>query len=603
MLSSFCIQAVFLLMCFGLATHAIEGNETYRLALLDFKAKITEDPLGIMRSWNESVHFCQWSGVTCGRQHQKVTVLDLHSQQLVGLISPHIGNLSFIRVLLLQNNSFNGEIPQEVGRLGRLETLRLDSNSLDGEIPSNISSCSNLISLTIGFNSVVGKLPEELGSLSMLQFLAVQRNNLSGSIPPSFGNLSSLGKFSATQNNLVGSIPDGNQLTGKVPSLEKLNQFAWLSRDAESIGSISIMLAIFLVDNNHIYGGIPTGIVNLVNLDRLEVWNNQLSGNIPSDIGKLQELDVLIFNGNNFSGTTPSSVDNEINNTAPENIPPQVVSFSSLLIYLGLSQNYLTGPLPIELLSMQGNSFQGSIPSSFSLNLSYNNFVGEVPIKGVFKNASATSIVGNSQLSGGIPEFQLPRCIFKEPKKGSLSLAVKIIISTVSGILGIGFVLAFLIFYRLNKKRREPISSSSEKSLLKVSYQSLLWANDGFSSSNLIGVGSFGSVYRGILVHDGTVIAVKVLNLLRKGVSKSFIAECEVLRNIRHRNLVKVLTACSGADYQACMLHSSFPTAMASFRPGRNETDRLALLAFKAKITYDPSRILRSWNGSIHFGR
>ncbi|WKA00599.1 hypothetical protein VitviT2T_018939 [Vitis vinifera] len=345
------------------------------------------------------------------------------------------------------------------------------------------------------------------------------------------------------------------------------------------------MLAIFLVDNNHIYGGIPTGIVNLVNLDRLAVWNNQLSGNIPSDIGKLQELDVLIFNGNNFSGTTPSSVDNEINNTASENgsIPPQVVSFSSLSIYLGLSQNYLTGPLPIEvgnlknlgeldvsdnilsgeipsslgsgirleLLSMQGNSFQGSIPSSFSLNLSYNNFVGDVPIEGVFKNASATSIVGNSQLSGGIPEFQLPRCIFKEPKKGSLSLAVKIIISTVSGILGIGFVLAFLIFYRLNKKRREPISSSSEKSLLKVSYQSLLWATDGFSSSNLIGVGSFGSVYRGILVHDGTVIAVKVLNLLRKGASKSFfIAECEALRNIRHRNLVKVLTAYSGADYQ-----------------------------------------------------
>lgn len=27
-------------------------------------------------------------------------------------------------------------------------------------------------------------------------------------------------------------------------------------------------------------------------------------------------------------------------------------------------------------------------------------------------------------------------------------------------------------------------------------------------------------------------------------------AECEVLRNIRHRNLVKVLTACSGIDYQ-----------------------------------------------------
>uniref|UniRef100_A0A5B7BBX5 non-specific serine/threonine protein kinase n=1 Tax=Davidia involucrata TaxID=16924 RepID=A0A5B7BBX5_DAVIN len=41
-----------------------------------------------------------------------------------------------------------------------------------------------------------------------------------------------------------------------------------------------------------------------------------------------------------------------------------------------------------------------------------------------------------------------------------------------------------------------------------------------------------------------------VLNLLRHGASKSFIAECEALKNIRHRNLVKVLTACSSVDYQ-----------------------------------------------------
>ncbi|XP_048231338.1 probable LRR receptor-like serine/threonine-protein kinase At3g47570 isoform X2 [Ricinus communis] len=46
------------------------------------------------------------------------------------------------------------------------------------------------------------------------------------------------------------------------------------------------------------------------------------------------------------------------------------------------------------------------------------------------------------------------------------------------------------------------------------------------------------------------VIAVKVLNLMRRGASKSFLAECEVLRNVRHRNLVKVLTACSGVDYR-----------------------------------------------------
>jgi serine/threonine protein kinase len=45
-------------------------------------------------------------------------------------------------------------------------------------------------------------------------------------------------------------------------------------------------------------------------------------------------------------------------------------------------------------------------------------------------------------------------------------------------------------------------------------------------------------------------VAVKVLNLLRRGASKSFLAECTALINIRHRNLVRVITACSSIDFQ-----------------------------------------------------
>ncbi|VVA38008.1 Hypothetical predicted protein [Prunus dulcis] len=37
--------------------------------------------------------------------------------------------------------------------------------------------------------------------------------------------------------------------------------------------------------------------------------------------------------------------------------------------------------------------------------------------------------------------------------------------------------------------------------------------------------------------------------MLRHGASKSFIAECEALRNIKHRNLVKIMTACSSVDF------------------------------------------------------
>ena len=85
---------------------------------------------------------------------------------------------------------------------------------------------------------------------------------------------------------------------------------------------------------------------------------------------------------------------------------------------------------------------------------------------------------------------------------------------------------------------------------MNVSYHSLLKVTNAFSTTNLIGVGSFGSMYRGILDQDSCKVVVKVLNLLHHGASKSFIAECEALQNIRHRNLVKVLTTCSGVDYQ-----------------------------------------------------
>jgi serine/threonine protein kinase len=71
----------------------------------------------------------------------------------------------------------------------------------------------------------------------------------------------------------------------------------------------------------------------------------------------------------------------------------------------------------------------------------------------------------------------------------------------------------------------------------------------GFSPRNLIGSGSFRFVYKGIVDQDRRIIAVKVLNLQQKGASKSFMAECNALRNIRHRNLVKILTCCSSMDY------------------------------------------------------
>ncbi|CAI0415778.1 unnamed protein product [Linum tenue] len=247
---------------------------------------------------------------------------------------------------------------------------------------------------------------------------------------------------------------------------------------------------------------------------------------------------------------------------------------SSLSLLLNLSHNQFTGILPyevrLELLNLQNNLMQGAIPSSLSsvrgvrildisgnnlsgqipkfledftqlqlLNMSSNNFEGQVPEGGVFKSASVVSITGNNKLCGGIAELHLPACQFNQPGR-RLSRKWKILISTISSLLFVSFTATCLLLCLMRKRRKEHVDSSTSDPPLQPSYQRLHKATNGFSSANLIGIGSFGSVYKGVMDENGATVAIKVFKLERRGASKSFIAECEALRNIRHRNLVKI---------------------------------------------------------------
>uniref|UniRef100_A0A7N2MS37 non-specific serine/threonine protein kinase n=1 Tax=Quercus lobata TaxID=97700 RepID=A0A7N2MS37_QUELO len=769
------------------------GNETDHQALLAFKTQITQDPENVFSSWNDSLHFCEWEGVTCGRKHRRVTVLDLQARGLVGSLSPYIGNLSFIREIVLNNNTIGGKIPDEVGRLFRLQVLWLSNNSFQGEIPANLSHCSNIKILRVGRNKLSGSIPKELASLSKLEFLALGINNLRGGIPPFIGKFSSLQVLSANENVFGGHIPDalgqlrslnllalhdnklsghipdtlgqlrsltflglgGNKLSGLIPpSLYNLssitffglqqnklsgslptnlfltlphlqrfliyeNQFTGslpmsLSNASElqnlevnnnnftgklsvNFGGLHCLEVIFIDDNNLesgdddemnffqslvngsnlrklglsgnqfkgtlpnvlgnlstqltyidisenlLFGEIPLEMGNLVNLTTLKMSGNKFSGTIPDDIGNLQKLQRLYLNNNRLSGrlpitlgnltwlnelylgsnklqgTIPSSIENCQNlllldlsqNNLTGIIPKQLFAVSMLSIRLSLAQNFFLGSLPsevgnlvhlyrldlsenklsgkipsslasctsLEYLYLEGNLFQGEIPTSLSssrgiqvmdlsrnnfssqipnfleklslknLNLSFNDFQGEVPTKGVFANASAISLIGNSRLCGGISELNLPRCLTKEEKKIKWPFSVKVVISMACVILVITIVSFFLFYWRKNKRNDNSSESSLKQSFLRVSYQMLLKATNGFSLANLIGVGSFGSVYKGILGDDRSIVAIKVLNIQRQGASRSFVSECEALKNIRHRNLVKIITCCSSVDF------------------------------------------------------
>ncbi|CAK9150539.1 unnamed protein product [Ilex paraguariensis] len=670
----------------------MRGNDTDQLALLAFKANIIDDPFQVLSTWNASIHFCEWQGVTCGRRHQRVTMLDLGSKKLTGSIPPQIGNLSFLRKLDLQNNSFVHEIPPELGRLPRLEILMLQYNSFSGKISANLSRCSNLLEFYVYRNKLGGAIPAELGLLSKLKIFYMAFNDLTGDIPHSFMNLTSLKMLYATGNNFGGHIPDGlgqltnlttiaislNMLSGTIPpSIFNLSSLAVLDVGANNIhGSLPSNIGITLPNiqflgfsDNQFIGSIPNSIANASNLEVLQIDDNNFTGKVPT-MGNLYKLGVALFDNNSlgsggpddlhflssltnatelraltmdinkFGGKLPESINNlstvlelfsfsenyilgsistGIGNLISLNslsmsgnqltgywsvilisesklvskpfewISPLEVGNLKNLNALDVSENMLSGEIPstlgscvmLEFLYMQGNSFQGSMPSTLSflkgiqeldlsrnnlsgkipeyltgfqlkkLNLSFNDFDGVVPIKGIFKNASATFLMRNPKLCGGVLELKLPKCNFKELKKSRSTLIVKLLVPLSCGLLGVILALCVLYLCCFRKSRTEISYAIPENSLLKVSYQSLLKATNGFSLENLMGAGSFGSVYKGVLDQDdGTVVAVKVLNLSRQGAFRSFIAECEALRNIRHRNLVKVVTACSGVDYQ-----------------------------------------------------
>ena len=217
-------------------------------------------------------------------------------------------------------------------------------------------------------------------------------------------------------------------------------------------------------------------------------------------------LEYLSLQGNSFEGSLPSSM-----------------AFLKGLKFLDISRNNLSSSIPKGL---------EKLPSLKELNLSFNDIKGELPTKGVFKNASAISVIGNTKLCGGVPQLLLPPCpveVIKTTKSLSFKLKIAIIVVVVCFLL----FSSILFLHRRKKSKRNSSSLDSTIDLLpNVSHKMLYQATDGFSPSNLVGIGSFGSVYKGFLHPEERLVAIKVLSLQRKGASKSFMAECNVLRNI-----------------------------------------------------------------------
>lgn len=497
------------------------------------------------------------------------------SNRFFGPIPTSLSNVSGLEILDLDMNNFVGQVPTNLGNLLHLTWLGIGANNLgtnpveDFKFLTSMKNCTKLEYLDSAECNFEGSLPNSIGNLSIqLRELYLGGNQISGSIPIALENLINLNKLGMERNHFVGTIPayfgkfqnlqglrlDGNRLSGRIPS---------------SIGNLTGVVQLFFLQNN-LEGGIPSSFGNCKSLQELYISENNLSGTISKNSFSSQLL-VLNLSHNSLSGTLPVEVGNLKNifelDVSENNLfgeIPRSIGDCMSLEYLYLQGNLFQGPLPPSLASLKGlqyldlsrNNLSGPIPKDLQklefvlyLDISFNDLAGEVPTGGVFQNASKLSVTGNKNLCGGIRELHLQACNI-EAQKGGKSNALKLAVIIVSGVLCFFLFSSFLVLYlrRRSGKKRSFVLSTTDL-LWKVSYRELYQATGGFSSGNLIGSGSFGSVYKGIMDQEERIVAVKVLNLQQKGASKSFVAECNVLSRIRHRNLVKILTCCSSVDY------------------------------------------------------
>ncbi|KAJ6718942.1 LRR RECEPTOR-LIKE SERINE/THREONINE-PROTEIN KINASE FLS2-RELATED [Salix purpurea] len=309
-----------------------------------------------------------------------VIELDVSNNFLRGQIPQDIGNMMpRLTLFHLSNNSLNGNIPVSLCKMGELRLLDLSKNQFSGGIPNCWSKLQHLRVMDLSSNILDDHIPSSLGSLQQLRSLHLQNNSLKGKVPASLEKLKHLHILDLSENVLNGTISP------------------WIG---EGLSSLSVLD----VHTNRFQGEIPQELCHLTSLRILSLAHNEMTGTIPSCF-------------HNFTGMIANELAMKEQWPYGPTIFDDIFGFQSVVyeetvrVYMKGRELEYTRTLPFLFsIDLSRNRFVGEIPNQLmnllglqSLNLSRNNFRGQIPWTIGDLRALQSLDLSINELSGFIP--------------------------------------------------------------------------------------------------------------------------------------------------------------------------------------------------------
>ncbi|XP_050377588.1 probable leucine-rich repeat receptor-like protein kinase At1g68400 [Argentina anserina] len=292
----------------------------------------------------------------------------------------------------------------------------------------------------------------------------------------------------------------------------------------------------------------PTFLQNLTLLSKLSFRNNTFSGPLPN-LSNLVNLEFVDFSYNCFWGSIPFE--------------------------------YATDLPKLEVLELQENSLDGTIPSfdQFTLrafNVSHNHLEGPIPNTSVLQKFPKSSYDHNANLCGsplGISCSPSPSPHSRHKNSENDRLPLSLIVAA-AAVVPFLVIFAFLCYYKKVHGKDQTTSTDQDEHTEWVVAQNKVRDDDHLderlgdfekrvqleffdkdlpaeaffdlddllgASAEVLGRGKLGTSYK-VTLESGPVVVVKRLRSMNELSKKEFVQQMQLLGQMRHENLLEILS-------------------------------------------------------------